>query len=212
MTSPPPTIRILALVLAWCILAIYGNSVTWAAPQQSVASFQREVKKRFNKDQTARHPLDKLMRREQEGKPLTEKDKHRKNRLAQRAIDIDADNVKWLKKHLSKHGLPAPSLIGPDTTEHMFVMLIHADRNREFQKQCIKLMETAPDDWPARYPQTLKTRMAITASMNLPQTEDAENNKQKEAAKKQPNAATGSEEQKVPTPPNATTTPTTNAQ
>ena len=158
-------------ILTLCLIALGGNTSVYSAPQQSVESFQRQVKKRFNKDQAARIAMEKVLNKQ---RPLSDKDHARHQRLAQRAIDIDAANTKWLKGHVSKFGLPSPSLIGADTSERMFILLIHADRDRKFQKQCVKLMEASPTDWSVRYPERLKTRLSFSAPLKLKQTDELE--------------------------------------
>ena len=163
------TFKIRIHILTLCLIALGGNTPAYSTPQQSIESFQRQVKKRFNKDQAARIAMEKISNKQ---KPLNSKDHARHQRLAQRAIDIDASNTKWLKSHISKFELPTPSMIGADTSERMFILLIHADRDRKFQKQCVKLMEASPTDWPARYPERLKTRLSFTKPLKLKQTDE----------------------------------------
>jgi len=154
-----------------CLVALFGIEPAWAAPQQSLESFQRVVKDRTAKDQAARISLLKHAHELGEIDLSSEKKLSRHNlkhqRLLTRASDVDASNVKWLKKHVDKFGLPAPSVIGADTAERFFILVLHADRDREFQKRCLELMEASPTEWNRYYVQLLQSRSSGAPLMRL---------------------------------------------
>jgi len=202
MTFEAPATRIRIQIVAWCLIALGGSVPAYSAPQSAVEAFQRHVKQRFAKDQATRIAMEKAAPHANKDKPFGEKDHLKHQRLAQRAIDVDAGNVKWLKKHVSKFGLPAPSLIGADTAERMFVLLIHADRDRKFQQECVELMEASPTEWPAKYPERLKTRLEFTAPLKLKQTEELEQPKSPAGEEQdQPQEEQDSLSNDSPTPP-----------
>lgn len=166
------------LLLAWGLSAFLGTASASSMPQQSLKSFQRAVKTRVAKDQAARIALVKHSFDANKVASQSEKQRSKHHakyrRLATRASDVDAANVKWLKQHVAKFGLPNPSEIGADTTERFFVLLVHADRDREFQKKCVELMESAPSEWQASYVQRLKFRASLPPPLRIkwPEEED----------------------------------------
>ena len=81
-------------------------------------------------------------------------------RLLKKASDIDANNLAWLKKQLSQHGFPKVSEIGRASADEWFLLLLHADRDKAFQKKCLDLMKQLPDEWGETY----VTRLELRAS------------------------------------------------
>lgn len=123
------------------------------AQHPTLAGFQRQVQLRVARDQAARIGLRNV--------PRTisgEVDQKEHNRLMQRASDVDDENVAWLRKQVPKIGVPDPSVLGKKCTDGFFLLMLHADRDRELQRKCIGLMKKAPDQWPASYVELLERR------------------------------------------------------
>lgn len=57
--------------------------------------------------------------------------------------DIDRKNTTRMKEIIAKHGWPGKSLVGEDGAHAAWLLVQHADRDRAFQKQCLKLIERA---------------------------------------------------------------------
>jgi hypothetical protein len=57
--------------------------------------------------------------------------------------EIDRKNTARMKEIIAKHGWPGKSLVGEDGAEAAWLLVQHADKNREFQKRCLKLLERA---------------------------------------------------------------------
>jgi hypothetical protein len=56
---------------------------------------------------------------------------------------IDRKNTARLKEIVDKHGWPGKSLAGTDGAHAAWLLVQHADKDREFQKRCLKLLERA---------------------------------------------------------------------
>lgn len=56
---------------------------------------------------------------------------------------IDHDNTEWMKTVLARHGWPGKSLVGKDGASAAWLFVQHADMDRPFQKEAIKLLEAA---------------------------------------------------------------------
>jgi hypothetical protein len=58
-------------------------------------------------------------------------------------LDIDRKNTARLKEIVDKHGWPGKSLVGADGAHAAWLLVQHADLDRDFQKRCLKLLERA---------------------------------------------------------------------
>lgn len=56
---------------------------------------------------------------------------------------IDAENTAYMKTVIEKYGWPGKSMVGEDGALAAFLMVQHADRDPEFQKKCLPLLEEA---------------------------------------------------------------------
>lgn len=56
---------------------------------------------------------------------------------------IDQDNTEWMKTVLARYGWPGKSLVGDDGSKAAWLFVQHADRDKPFQKDAIKLLEVA---------------------------------------------------------------------
>lgn len=58
-------------------------------------------------------------------------------------MKIDADNTAWMKKLIAKHGWPGKSMVGSEGAHAAWLLVQHADQDREFQRQCLALINAA---------------------------------------------------------------------
>lgn len=58
--------------------------------------------------------------------------------------DEDSKNRQWLKEVVRKHGWPGKSLVGANAAHQVWLLVQHADKVREFQRECLKKMEALP--------------------------------------------------------------------
>lgn len=56
---------------------------------------------------------------------------------------IDHDNTEWMKTVLARHGWPGKSLVGKDGASAAWLFVQHADMDKPFQKDAIRLLEAA---------------------------------------------------------------------
>jgi len=55
--------------------------------------------------------------------------------------NVDRDNLKWMKAVVAKHGWPGKSLVGVTGAQNAWLLVQHADSDRDFQESCLKKME-----------------------------------------------------------------------
>lgn len=128
-----------------CSLAIVTVLVSQASiPPKAVEPAQpavrEEILRRKDVDQKARFALIEAMNKlGQAGKPPMFDRK-----LLDELTEVDEANTKWLKGIIEKHGWPGKTLVGDDGASAAWLLVQHADRDREFQKKCLALMEAMP--------------------------------------------------------------------
>jgi hypothetical protein len=100
---------------------------------------RQELLKRTREDQDARKKLIELTSRRhaENDKALSESAEFKSLR------DIDRKNTAWLKMVVTAHGWPGKSAVGEDGAQAAWLLVQHADHDREFQKQCLKLIQAA---------------------------------------------------------------------
>lgn len=76
--------------------------------------------------------------------------------LGEKMQAIDTKNTARMKEILEKHGWPGKDVVGFDGAQAAFVMVQHADLDRDFQKQCLPLVKEAADKG-----QTLTSNLAM---------------------------------------------------
>jgi hypothetical protein len=62
---------------------------------------------------------------------------------AARLLEVDADNTAWLKRVIETVGWPGCSLVGDDGAHAAWLLAQHADRDPDFQRRCLELLEWA---------------------------------------------------------------------
>lgn len=109
--------------------AAAGEKKDDTAPPKRDEKLQKELLDRVREDQEARK---ELIKNPSEDSPA-----------ARKVADIDRKNTARLKEIIEKHGWPGRSLVGEDGAHAAWLLVQHADRDREFQKRCLKLLEKA---------------------------------------------------------------------
>ncbi|MGD9637416.1 MAG: DUF6624 domain-containing protein [Pirellulales bacterium] len=67
------------------------------------------------------------------------------NRAAAKLGAVDGKNRARLQEIVKQHGWPGISLVGKDGAHAAWLLVQHADGDREFQKSCLEQMEALPD-------------------------------------------------------------------
>lgn len=60
--------------------------------------------------------------------------------LIHQEMQIDAENIAWLKQVVAKFGWPGKSLVGVDGAANAWLLVQLADQDIAFQKECLQLM------------------------------------------------------------------------
>jgi len=60
-------------------------------------------------------------------------------------LDVDAENLPWLKRLVGEVGWPGKSLVGEDGANAAWLLVQHADQDPAFQRQCLDLLTEAAD-------------------------------------------------------------------
>jgi hypothetical protein len=61
----------------------------------------------------------------------------------EKVVEIDRINTARMRKIVQAYGWPGKSLVGQDGASAAWLLIQHADRNHEFQKQCLELIKEA---------------------------------------------------------------------
>lgn len=117
------------------VLTAFGH-----AQAEGDESLRRELLKMVKEDQDARKAILKT--------PSPDAPARRKITV------IDRKNTARLKEIVNKHGWPGKSLVGDDGAHAAWLLVQHADRDHEFQKRCLTLLQRA-----------VKTREASAADL-----------------------------------------------
>jgi uncharacterized protein YoaH (UPF0181 family) len=66
-------------------------------------------------------------------------------KVASKLKAVDGENRARLKEIVQQYGWPGISLVGKDGAQAAWLLVQHADADREFQKVCLERMEALPD-------------------------------------------------------------------
>ncbi len=124
--------------ICWLVFASVGASGAKDGPSQPGRNeeLRRELLNRVKEDQDARNEVLKA------GSGETP--------AFRKMSAIDRKNTARMKEILDKHGWPGKRLVGDDGAHAAWLLVQHADLDREFQKRCLKLLGKPPKQ--ARHP------------------------------------------------------------
>ncbi|MFI2620578.1 DUF6624 domain-containing protein [Streptomyces sp. NPDC018584] len=77
---------------------------------------------------------------------------------------IDAENTAWIKTIIAEHGWPGTALVGDQGADEAWLLVQHADRDPEFQRQALEHLKTAVEagDTRARHLAYLTDRVLVS--------------------------------------------------
>jgi hypothetical protein len=145
-------------MLVWAVVAtglVYGQESKPAAPveddfrQFKEPELSRELTVRVQSDQAARQEfIDFTVKHQLMGNidfaKLDQKIGAEFMALLGKVQSEDRENLLWLKGVVSKHGWPGRSLVGAKSAHSAWLLVQHADADREFQQTCLTRMEALP--------------------------------------------------------------------
>ncbi len=67
----------------------------------------------------------------------------RDSTLFMKGVAIDRENTARMREIIATYGWPGKSMVGFDGVQAACMLILHADMNRDFQKECLSLMEKA---------------------------------------------------------------------
>lgn len=110
----------------------------------------RELRVRVDSDQAAREEFfafaskHKMLNFDGDLTKFDPKISEKYTALMERMTNEDARNLIWLKEAVEKHGWPGKSLVGSAGAQNAWLLVQHADSDRDFQQQCLSKMEALP--------------------------------------------------------------------
>lgn len=94
-------------------------------------------------DETLSKEILRMMKEVQDARKAMLETPQKASDLMEKATALDRRNTARMKEIVEKHGWPGHSLVGKDAAHAAWLLVQHADRDREFQKRCLKLLEAA---------------------------------------------------------------------
>ncbi len=150
------TNRFLVLVLTLVGL-LSGQTASWAnanaddeAAKIEAPELAKELRERFESDQIARKELIEFFNQlkipfgEVEPSNLDAPTAEKYTALKKKLKEEDENNRQWLKEVVRKHGWPGKTLVGVVGSQNAWLLVQHADKDREFQQDCLTKMEAMP--------------------------------------------------------------------
>jgi len=131
-----------------------GVGIAWADEPVKPAPVKEpklrgELLNRIKSDQDVRKAFTQFMRDHGPVAPGTPINQNKEKmaefeKITDRMKSIDADNTKWLKGVIERHGWLGESLVGRDGANAAWLLVQHADADPKFQRHCLDLMAKLP--------------------------------------------------------------------
>lgn len=136
-------------MLSFILLILLGQPPADSAAQVKEPELAKELQARFKKDQDARFKLIDFMAKHRltggiKLDTLEASVQAEFQALGHRVQEIDKANVAWMKEVVKKHGWPGKSLIGKAGAANAWLLVQHADADRDFQELCLGKMKALP--------------------------------------------------------------------
>lgn len=120
------------------------------AAQAREPELAKELNARFRSDQAvrnefldfaARHMLLGTVELDKLDPEITAK----YSTLTEKLKAEDRKNLQWMKEIVARHGWPGKSLVGQASARNAWLLVQHADSDREFQQACLTRMAALPE-------------------------------------------------------------------
>src|SRR5262245_53317506 len=140
-----PSITFVVLGLIGCVTLADGKPKPIPAKDQEL---RKELLVRTRTDQEAREVWSRWMTDNGpeafNSASLSKEKRVEFERLTSKLNEIDAENTKWLKGVVERHGWPTNTLVGTDGADAAWLLVQHADADPKFQRRCLDLMTKLP--------------------------------------------------------------------
>lgn len=118
------------------ILATLGHG-------RQAASHGKDYRDNPKHDDALRQELLKMVKEDQNARKDIIRTPAPEAAALRKVAEIDHKNTARLKEIIEKKGWPGKSLVGDDGAHAAWLLVQHADKDREFQKKCLTLLERA---------------------------------------------------------------------
>jgi len=140
------TLTFVALGLIGCVALADDKPKPLPAKEQEL---RHELLLRTKADQDAREVWSRWMKEHGSNGVVNTVDLSKEQqaefvRVTAKLNEVDAENTKWLKGVVEKHGWPSNTLVGSDGAEAAWLLAQHADADPKFQRRCLDLMAKVP--------------------------------------------------------------------
>jgi hypothetical protein len=124
--------------IRWLVIAL-----AFLAQSLQAAHAEKEDKAQPKRDEALRRELLKMVKEDQDARMAIVKTPSPDEDALRKITDIDRKNTARMKEIIDKHGWPGKSLVSDDGAHSAWLLVQHADKDREFQKRCLTLLERA---------------------------------------------------------------------
>jgi len=124
----------------WICWLIIGLAAFFQSLQ---AGTEKDDKMQPKRNEALRQELLKMVEEDQEIRTKIVETPTSGEATLRRMTEIDRKNTARMKEIIAKHGWPGKRLVGEDGANAAWLLVQHADKDREFQKRCLKLLERA---------------------------------------------------------------------
>lgn len=141
--------RVIGSVCLFLSVVIASAEEPDQTTQVKEPALRGELLNRIKSDQDVRRSFTQFMKDNGPVAPGTPLSKNKEKmaefeKITDRMKSIDADNTKWLKSVIERHGWLGASLVGQDGSNAAWLLVQHADADPKFQRHCLDLMAKLP--------------------------------------------------------------------
>lgn len=137
----------------WCALFVFGwfaassvagfaqlNSLDQSEPRVTNPALRAALLSRMESDQETRRAVMESVASSLDGQPSAQ--------LLRDMRDQDEANREWLTEYLTRYSWPTLSQVGKDGAHAAWMIVQHADADREFQQKCLVMIRGLYDAQP----------------------------------------------------------------
>lgn len=145
--------KLTPLLLIVICASAYGQDKSGKEDDCKLPELRDELTERVKIDQQIRRQYMELVGggektgggKEGESENDDSKNKATLSLLMGKMTRVDRENTAWLKEQVEQHGWLGKTLVGEGGAQNAWLLVQHADRDPEFQKHCLDLMNKMPD-------------------------------------------------------------------
>ncbi len=139
------------LLIAFIFVCRVGFAQVEDESKPEFRKLREELLQRVEVDQAVRNDFVTFMAKHAdktsgnvEFSKLPKDDAARFNEVIHKMSSTDEENTQWLKQVIERHGWPTKSMVGKDGAKATWLLVQHADADRDFQRLCLTKMLELP--------------------------------------------------------------------